>query len=87
MSHEREVEKCKNMIDRLRFDLFADKETREKSVHTYLITRDDGSQRYFKALTCEFEEDKGEATFYKIGQMVSGTIFTHVISVETVGEE
>lgn len=71
-----------NMLDRFKFSLFADEETKEKSIHTFLITKDDGSQRYFKALACEFKKDKGEATFYQVGQLVSGTKFNHVVNVE-----
>ena len=79
-----EVEKCKNMLDRFRFSLFADKDTKEKSIHTFLITKDDGSQKIFKALACDFESTKGEAMFYQVGQMVSGTKFTHVKNVEVI---
>lgn len=78
----KKIEKCKNMLDRFRFELLANKDIKNNSLKTFLITKKDGSQRYFKALQCEFDEETGEATFYKVGQMLSGTRFTKVINVE-----
>lgn len=77
-----EVDKCKNAIDRMRVGLFGSK--KDSKSHKFLITKQDGTQRFFKALCCEFDHERCEAMFYQHGQVVAGTKFTNVIDVEIV---
>lgn len=78
------VKPIQNSLERMRESLLGGRDKQPKKL--YLITRQDGSQRYFRALDVEFYVDDKEAVFYNPGQFVHGTTFKNVISVEEIKE-
>ena len=72
------VEPIKNCLNRM---LFRDDKPVKK---LYLITKEDGTQSYFRALSFELYVDDKEAIFYTDYQVTHGTIFTKVINVEEI---
>lgn len=76
-----EIKSCKNMIKRLGNSLFS---SEREPVHTFLLTKEDGSQKYVRATYCEFNSEEKEAHFYQNGQFVHGTVYTKVKDIEIV---
>ena len=77
------TEPIKNSLDRMR-NYFCGGNS--GSMKLFRITGEDGSERYIRAVQCEFYEPDNEAHFYQKGQFAHGTVFTKVVNVEEVSE-
>lgn len=83
MKNDYGTEPIKNALDRMR-NYFCRGNKENKKL--FLITKEDGSQRYIKATYCEFYKQDKEAHFYQEGQFINGTTFTKVLNVEEITE-
>ena len=78
------TEPIKNSLERMRNYFCGGPQETQK---LFLITKEDGSQRYIRAVQCEFYESTKEAYFYQKGQFCHGTYYSHVIDVREVTED